>query len=138
VRTKAAGSALLSVIPATFGVPGYFTPIVVLTPGYTVFQMANNAAVRMDVHQDQRSVISGMLNLTRNLGLITGVSVLGSFFAHPAEMSDIAVALPEDIAIGMRTTFTVAETLIVIALDAAITSDTRTVRAATPVAASNT
>lgn len=32
-------------------------------------------------HADQRGVISGMLNLARNLGLISGASVLGAVFA---------------------------------------------------------
>jgi hypothetical protein len=41
-----------------------------------LFQTANNTAVMTDVSPDQRGAISGMLNLSRNLGLITGTSSL--------------------------------------------------------------
>ena len=33
----AAGSVMLSLMPATVGVPGYITPIVVVTLGYAAF-----------------------------------------------------------------------------------------------------
>ncbi len=77
----AAGCFLLSMMPATLGIPGYIAPIVVITAGYALFQTANNTAVMTDVRPDQRGVISGMLNLARNLGLITGASVMGAVFA---------------------------------------------------------
>ena len=73
----AAGCFVLSMMPATFGIAGYIAPIVVITAGYALFQTANNTAVMTDVAPDQRGVISGMLNLSRNLGLITGASVDG-------------------------------------------------------------
>ena len=36
------------------------------------------------VRADQRGVTSGMLNLSRNLGLITGASVMGAVFSLAA------------------------------------------------------
>jgi len=130
--TMAAGSLMLSMIPATFGVPGYITPIVVITLGYASFQTANNTAVMKDVRQDQRGVISGMLNLSRNLGLITGASVMGAVFALASGTSDIAAARPDDVATGMRITFAGAAALIVVALVFAMKSQTRATRAASP------
>lgn len=121
----AAGAVMLSMLPARFGVPGYATPIVVITFGYGLFQTANNTAVMKDVRQDQRGVISGMLNLSRNLGLITGASVMGAVFALASGKSDIATARPEDVASAMRTTFAIAATLLVVALVLAIKSHTR-------------
>jgi EmrB/QacA subfamily drug resistance transporter len=112
----ATGSFALSVMPMTFGIPGYMAPIVVLTLGYALFQTANNTAVMKDVLSDQRGVISGMLNLSRNLGLITGASVMGAVFMFAAGVSDITAAPPEAVAAGMRSTFTVAEVLIFVAL----------------------
>jgi MFS family permease len=78
----AAGSFILSIMPATLGIPGYIAPIVVITVGYALFQTANNTAVMTDIRPDQRGVISGMLNLSRNLGLITGASVMGAVRSH--------------------------------------------------------
>ncbi len=112
----AAGCLVLSLAPATFGLVGYITPIVCITAGYALFQAANNTAIMMDVRPDQRGVISGMLSLSRNLGLITGVSVMGAVFALGAATTDILTARPEAVATGLRITFAVAEILIVAAL----------------------
>lgn len=75
-----------------------------------------------DIRPDQRGVISGMLNLSRNLGLIAGASVMGAAFALAAATIDIATAPPEAVATGMRITFAVATILIVVALAIAVGS----------------
>ncbi len=112
----AVGCLALSVLPRTVGIGGYVVPMVVITLGYAVFQTANNTTVMTDVAPDQRGVVSGMLNLSRNLGLITGASALGAVFALVSQAADIATAQPEAVAHGMRVTFAVALGLIVVAL----------------------
>ena len=124
----AAGSLLLSMLPATLGIPGYIAPIVVVTAGYALFQTANNTAVMTDVSPDHRGVISGMLNLSRNLGLITGASVMGAVFAFASATTDITRAHPEAVATGMRITFAVAAALIVVALAIVVGACRRTSR----------
>ncbi|MFD9409298.1 MFS transporter [Streptomyces sp. NPDC059989] len=120
LAAMAAGSLLLSVTPQTLGVPGYLAPLVVVTAGYAVFQTANNTAVMADVPADRRGVTSGMLNLSRNLGLITGASVMGAVFALASAAADVATASPDAVAGGMRITFAVAGVLIVVALALAV------------------
>lgn len=112
----AAGCSILPMLPTRFGVPGYIAPLVVITAGYALFQAANNTAVMTDIRPDQRGVISGMLNLSRNLGLITGASVMGAVFALASATADITAAHPEAVAAGMRITFAVAAMLIFVAL----------------------
>ncbi|RWO90996.1 MFS transporter [Mesorhizobium sp.] len=112
----AAGCFILSVMPAISGILGYIAPIAVITSGYALFQTANNTAVMSDIRPDQRGVISGLLNLSRNLGLITGASVMGAVFAFASEAIDIATARPDAVATGMRITFAVAAILIVVAV----------------------
>jgi MFS family permease len=124
----AAGSAILSMLPATLGIPGYIAPIVVLTVGYALFQTANNTAVMTDIPPDRRGVMSGVLNLSRNLGLITGASVMGAVFALASATIDITTAAPEAVATGMRITFAVAAILIVVALAIAVGSYRSTLR----------
>jgi MFS family permease len=118
----AAGAFALSVIPAISGIAGYIAAVVVLSPGYQLFQAANNTAVMMHVSPDQRGVISGMLSLSRNLGLITGASVMGAVFTAASAAIDITTARPEAVAAGMRITFAVAAVLIVGALAIAVAS----------------
>lgn len=118
----AAGALILSMLPAALGVLGYIAPIVVITVGYALFQTANNTAVMTDIRPDQRGVISGLLNLSRNLGLVTGASVMGAVFALASGTTDITTARPEAVATGMRITFGVAAILIVGALAIAVGS----------------
>ena len=118
----AAGSFLLSLIPPALGIVGYLTPPVVVTVGYAVFQTANNTAVMADVRPDRRGVTSGMLNLSRNLGLITGASVMGAVFALASGTTDVTTAGTHAVATGMRVTFVLAGILIVAALVIAIGS----------------
>lgn len=112
----AAGAIILSVMPTRFGVPAYIAALSLITAGYALFQAANNTSVMTDVRADQRGVISGLLNLSRNLGLITGASVMGAVFARWAATADMATAGPEAVATGMHATFAVAAVLITAAL----------------------
>ncbi|MFI6003389.1 MFS transporter [Streptomyces sp. NPDC051366] len=116
----AVGCGALSLTSVTLGVAGYIVPLVVTTAGYAVFQTANNTAVMADVSPDQRGVISGVLNLSRNLGLVTGASVMGAVFALASATTDVTTAHPEAVAHGMRVTFAVAATLIVAAIALAV------------------
>ncbi len=116
------GSLVLSLLPTTQGITGFIAPIVVITGGYSLFQTANNTAVMTAIRPDQRGVISGMLNLSRNLGRLTGASVMGAVFAMAAATSTITTASSEAVASGMRITFAVATLLIVAALAIAVVS----------------
>jgi MFS family permease len=129
-----AGSFALSALPAMFGVAGYLAAIAILTPGYQLFQAANNTAVMMDVSLDQRGVISGLLSLSRNIGLITGAAVMGALFAFASMTTDITSAAPQAIAGGMQVTFAVAGLLMVVALGIAAISRALVKRGALPVA----
>ena len=111
-----AGCVALSVMPAASGISGYVVPLVVLTAGYALFQVANNTAVMADVPQDQRGVVSGVLSLSRNLGLITGASAMGAVFAVSSAGADIGSANPDAVASGMRPTFALAAGIILVAL----------------------
>ncbi len=121
----AAGCFAVAMLPATLGIPGYVASIVIITVGYALFQTANNTAVMADVGHDQRGVISGMLNLSRNLGLITGASAMGAVFAFASATTDITTAEPGAVATGMRITFAVASMLVVVALAIAVRTNHR-------------
>ena len=112
----ASGCLALGTLPAALGIAGYVVPIAVITANYALFQTANNAAVMTGVDPDQRGITSGMLNLSRNLGLITGASAMGAVFALAAGTMDPEMAGREAVANGMRVTFAVAAGLVVVAL----------------------
>jgi MFS family permease len=116
------GCLALSFTPSTTGIFGYMAPIACITASYALFQTANNTAILTDIPSGHRGVISGMLSLSRNLGLISGASGLGAVFAFACGTADIASARPNAVATGMRITFMVGLGLIAFALAIAIGS----------------
>ena len=123
------GSTTLPLLPTGLGVPGYIAPLVFVTAGYALFQTANNTAVMSDSTTANRGVMSGLLNLSRNLGLITGASLMGAVFAFGADTTSILTAHPASVVAGMRITFAVAAGLISVALAIAAASQALTRRA---------
>ncbi|MEO8242181.1 MAG: MFS transporter [bacterium] len=105
------GTLALAILPMLSGAPGFIAAIALLTPGYQLFQAANNTAVMQGVPAERRGVTSGLLNLSRNLGLVTGASLMGAVFAAASTRS---------ISIGTQTTFLLAAVLITLALLAAL------------------
>jgi len=104
----ATGAFLLALLSNGIGVAGYVLAIIVLTPGYQLFQAANNTAALAAVARDQRGTASGLLGLSRNIGLIAGASAMGAVFAFGAGTEDFVHAAPAAVAAGMRLTFLLA------------------------------
>lgn len=111
-----AGTSLLAWLPGLAGVAGYVAAIVVLTPGYQLFQAANNTQALADVASDRRGTVSGILSLSRNAGLIAGASLMGAVFALGVGRADIAGASVVAIADGMWLTFLVAAGAMAVAM----------------------
>jgi MFS family permease len=103
-----AGSVALPFSSAAWGVAGYAAALALITAGYAAFQASNNTAVMAHAGADQRGVVSGLLNLSRNLGLITGASVMGAVFQAGASMQPLAAASPLALTAGLRLSFWVA------------------------------
>ena len=101
----AAGAFALAFLPAIFGLGGYVVALAVLTPGYQLFLAANSTAVMAVVPADRRGVTSGLLSLSRNLGLITGASLMGALFAAATGTDAVNAAAPEAVAHGQAITF---------------------------------
>jgi MFS family permease len=110
------GATLLPLAPLTFGAAGYVAPLVVITSGYALFQAANSSAIMASAGADQRGAVSGLLNLSRNLGFITGASLMGAVFAWASGAGDVRIAPPAALAAGMRGTYAVAAVLLVLAV----------------------
>ncbi len=115
----AAGATLLAILPNRVGVTGYVLSIIVLTPGYQLFQAANNTAALTDIPQDRRGMVSGLLSLSRNIGLIACASFMGAVFAFGVGTDDFIHAAPAAIAAGMQMTFLLASGMMIVAIGVA-------------------
>ena len=115
-----AGCLLLPILPFGAGVSGYVAPLMLMTAGYALFQAANNTSAMTSIGPDDRGVVAGIVSLARNLGLVTGASVMGSVFAFGSGGNDISTAAAQAVAAGMRTTFVVASVLVAFTLALAL------------------
>ncbi|MFT0858889.1 hypothetical protein VRZ77_02225 [Ancylobacter sp. G4_0304] len=112
----ATGAFLLAFLPNRIGVAGYVLSIIVLTRGYQLFQSANNTAALADISKDRCGTVSGLLGLSRNIGLIAGASAMGAVFAFGVGTQEFARATPLAIASGMRLTFLLAGVMMLAAI----------------------
>jgi MFS family permease len=99
------GGLALASLPAAWGVLGYALPLVPLTAGYALFQAANQTAVMAGAPAAQRGLVSGWLNLARNLGLVSGASLMGAVFASAPQAAQ-----------GLARTFAVASACVALAM----------------------
>lgn len=105
------GFVCLATLPHWFGAAGYVAALVVLTPGFQLFLAANNAAVMMVSSPAERGVLSGLLGLSRNLGLLIGASAMATLFTALVGTTAIAEATVPSIAGAFSASFLVAALL---------------------------
>lgn len=110
------GAFTLALLPASLGLAGYLAPLIVITTGYALFHTANNTSVMLEVSAKGRGLVSGLLTLSRNLGLITGASVMGAVFMSAMGGGHILAADPGVVVTATRITFAVAGGLVLVAL----------------------
>lgn len=114
------GTTALFILPEVFGLYGYVFSILILSPGYQLFQAANNTAIMEKVSEKERGVVSGLLSLSRNIGLISGASVMGSIFSFASGVAEISSASSVALTAGIKSTFFVATILLLLAVAIAL------------------
>lgn len=119
------GTTALFILSEIYGLYGYVFSIFILSPGYQIFQASNNTAVMKKVSEKNRGLISGLLNLSRNIGLISGASFMGSIFSFTTGVADISSAPAMAVALGMKSALFAATILLLIALSIAFFSTNR-------------
>lgn len=114
------GAFLLSLLSWFMGLPGFIAGFVVLTPGYQLFLAGLNTDVMQSATADRRGVVSGILNLSRNLGFLTGASMMSAIFAVTIGRGDIINAPPQMVITGFSITLLVGAALVMGALAVAV------------------
>lgn len=110
------GSFMLAIVPKLMGLSGYIFPIIILTLGYQLFQAANNTMTLADVPKARQGMVSGLLSLSRNMGLIIGASVMGAIFSFGVGTIQFNQATALAIIDGMQFTFLCAGALMIVCL----------------------
>lgn len=111
-----------TVLPPALGLAGFFLCAVSLTPGNQMFMAANNTNVMARSGLENQGSVSGVLNLSRNLGSITGTAVAASLFDAAADR----IAGPLGATVGLQSSFGFAAGLGAIGLLIALFSERKT------------
>lgn len=112
----ALGSVCFAYLPLLFGIYGYIAALLVLTPGRQLFLASNHTFVIKSVSDKEKGLASGIINLCKNLGLLTGASFISgifSFFLKPRSISDANV---EQLNTAFSATFLVSSIFVVLSL----------------------
>lgn len=116
LSTLILGSTIFVIVPDGPNIAFYSLAIAVLAVGYQLFQAANNTAVMVNMPPDERGTASGLLNLSRNIGLIFGASAMGAIFAFGVGGATVENATQQQITHGLQLTFGLAAAMIITAL----------------------
>lgn len=114
-----AGTMALALGEGIVGLPRFVGAMIAVMGGYGAFQIANNAAVMAKSSSGTRGNFAGMINLSRNIGLVTGASVMASIFsatAHDQTSPGLAAAH------GLRATFAAAAGMVAVAVAIGLSS----------------
>ncbi|MGH8841161.1 MAG: MFS transporter [Advenella sp.] len=110
------GVIALAYFPRFLGVAGYIMALILLTPGFQLFLAANSTVIMLGATQTQRGLLSGLLGLSRNLGLMTGASLMSGVFTMALGPQGITGATAGGIAQAFTTTFVVIAGICLLAL----------------------
>lgn len=110
-----AGLCCFAVLPALVGVAGYVMALALITPGFQLFLAANNTAVMAHAPDAHRGMLSGLLGLSRNVGLMAGASLLPLVFASMLGGRGVADSSAEAVRAAFSATFVWATGLCVLA-----------------------
>ncbi|MGO2304308.1 MAG: MFS transporter [Providencia sp.] len=111
------GFTLFALFAQHLSISLYLLFITLITSGYAAFQAANNTAILFGVNSNKKSLLAGVINLSRNLGLINGAALMATLFAFAAGGTMNAAMPQENIVAGFRLTFAISAVLMFVALN---------------------
>lgn len=106
------GILCFAFLPILFGLAGYIAALFVLTPGRQMFLTSNHSYVMSGAAQNEKGLASGVLNLVKNLGLMTGASMMVGVFASQLPTENIAVSTRQELEAAFTSTFILASAFI--------------------------
>lgn len=110
------GVLCFAYLPVWFGIYGYIAALLIMTPGRQFFLNANHTYVMNSVNEQDKGLASGILNLTKNLGLMTGAALITTLFSALLHNTTVAEATSEQLAFALSTTFLCNAALLALAM----------------------
>ncbi|MEM6717461.1 MAG: MFS transporter, partial [Cyanobacteria bacterium P01_C01_bin.147] len=72
--------AAMAILPYFFGLGGFIFAFILLAPSYQVFLAALNTSVMVKAAEQDRGLVAGILNFSRNFGFIVGAGAISAVF----------------------------------------------------------
>ena len=110
------GAFCFAYLPVLCGVYGHIAALLIMTPGRQFFLNANHSYVMNSVCEQDKGLASGMLNLTKNLGLMTGAALITGLFSALLHNTTMAEASPEQLGFALSTCFTLSAAVLMLLL----------------------
>jgi MFS family permease len=110
------GTSCLSYFNQSFGVVGYIACLAITAMGYGTFTSSNNTQIMKMAARSQRGQISGLLHLSRNLGLLSGTTLMSSLFALTNQITAMGSVKPSTLDVGLNRVYSFATTVLCVAL----------------------
>ncbi|MCF7672948.1 MFS transporter [Bacillus subtilis] len=106
----------MAYLPVQIGITGYILSLVMLTPCFQLFLTANNTAIMNAAPEHQRGIVSGLMGLSRNLGFMTGASVMATIFITALGQEDLVHATVNSVSSAFTVTLLTAAGMALISL----------------------
>ncbi len=106
----------MAYLPVHIGITGYIVSLIMLTPCFQLFLTGNNTAIINAAPEDQRGIISGLMGLSRNLGFMTGASVMATIFISSLGQQDLVHATVSSVGSAFTVTLLTAAGLALVSL----------------------
>lgn len=116
IAAMGVGSLLMSTVSLSTGNVTFSMIWFLFNGCLAFFQTPNNASIISHAKPEQRGLASGLLNLSRTIGLTTGAAVIGAVFYAFASTTSIGSASPQKIASSIHNTFLVTTCILACAL----------------------
>ena len=113
---QTAGCVGMACLPWSWGAEGYLAWLLVTAVGYGVFASSNNSAVMLKASLDDAGRISGLLHLSKTMGLLVGATMMSIIFAWAAPIAQFDPLSPQAAERGLNAVYTVAAILTASAL----------------------
>lgn len=116
------GAVCMTQLKATHGLAGYLLCLMTMAIGYATFLSTNNTLTMINASTKTRGIVSGILNLSRNLGLLTGTAVMSGVFNYFSPITALASVNTMELELGLHAVYQLAVALLVIAITLQISS----------------
>ncbi|CAH9055813.1 Riboflavin transporter RibZ [Pseudoalteromonas sp. CIP111854] len=110
------GALCMAHLKVEYGVVGYILCLTVTALGYALFLSANNTLAMQHANSKNRGAASGTLNLARNLGLLSGTSIMSRLFTVESQAVNFYTTQYQTIEASLHITYLVGAALLLIVI----------------------